>query len=198
MKMGPVEKQFVNSPRHSRRIAAQAIERVGIAKPQPGQRLLDVGCGNGDAAVQLATRFGLRVTGADIDPAQISIAVDASPDAADVRFVVADATHLPFAEAEFDLVHTNKTTHHVRDWEAALGEMTRVLKPGGHLVYSDFVAPLGERFPTRNALNHFAAENGLYAVWRLRSPLHYGAVFRKNGEGPAAEPAISAMLSFDS
>jgi ubiquinone/menaquinone biosynthesis C-methylase UbiE len=113
----------------------------------PATTLLDVGCGNGDAAIELATTFALQVTGVDIDPAQISIAVDASPDATEVRFVAADATQLPFADAEFDLVHTNKTTHHVRDWEAALDEMTRVLKPAGQLVYSDFVAPLGAGRP---------------------------------------------------
>ena len=106
----------------------------------PATTLLDVGCGNGDAAIELATTFALQVTGVDID---------ASPDATEVRFVAADATQLPFADAEFDLVHTNKTTHHVRDWEAALDEMTRVLKPAGQLVYSDFVAPLGAGRPGR-------------------------------------------------
>jgi ubiquinone/menaquinone biosynthesis C-methylase UbiE len=52
----------------------------------------------------------------------------------------------------FDLVFSNKVTHHVPDWCRALGEMTRVLEDGGHLVYSDLVAPLGRRYPTRRAL----------------------------------------------
>jgi ubiquinone/menaquinone biosynthesis C-methylase UbiE len=182
MKMSPFEKRFVNSSRHSRRVAEQATRRVRVANPRAGQPLLDVGCGDGDATIALANTFGLNGTGVDIDPEQISLAIAASTGPADTRFIVADASDLPFADGEFDVVHTNKTTHHVRPWDGALAEMTRVLKPGGHLVYSDFVAPAGERLPTVQALERFAGEHHLQGVSRSRSPVHYTAVFRKADE----------------
>ncbi|HVN62981.1 MAG TPA: class I SAM-dependent methyltransferase [Gaiellaceae bacterium] len=175
MKMTRFEKQFVNGGRHSSRVAAEAERLVGAADPRPGQRLLDVGCGNGAAAVRLAAAYGLDVTGVDVDPEQIRSA-DASGAG---RFLVADATRLPFADGEFDLVHTSKTTHHIRDWQRALAEMDRVLKPGGHLLYTDFVAPLGDRLPTRGALDRFAAEHGLATVRRSGSPVRRTVVLRK-------------------
>jgi hypothetical protein len=56
--------------------------------------------------------------------------------------------------------------------------MTRVLKPGGYLVYSDFVAPLGHRLPTRRALDRFADQHGLQSVQRSRAPFRCTGVFR--------------------
>jgi SAM-dependent methyltransferase len=86
---------------------------------------------------------------------------------------------VPFADGEFDLVYTNKTTHHVRDWRRSVAEMGRVLTPGGQLVYSDFVAPAGRRLPTRRGINSTAEAQGLERTRRGRSPLHYTAYFRK-------------------
>ena len=140
MKMRRIEKRFVNSARHSARVAEHAEQLVRIADPQPGQQLLDFGCGNGTAPIHLVTTSGLEVTGVDIDPEQIQAAVAESANLATTRFLVADAIDLPFADGEFDLVYTNKATHHIREWQQALTEMTRVLKPGGHLLYTDFVA----------------------------------------------------------
>lgn len=74
---------------------------------------------------------------------------------------------------------TNKVTHHVPSWRQTLAELTRVLKPGGHLLYSDLVAPFGRRFPTRRALDRLLAEGGLEVVRRSGSPVHYEGVFRK-------------------
>ena len=179
MKMGRFEKRFVNSDVHSRRVAEHALQLLGTANPKPGQQLLDVGCGNGAAAIGLANTLGLVVTGVDVDTEQIEAAAAARDGLAAVRFLAADATRLPFADGEFDLVYSNKTTHHIRDWQQALAEMTRVLKPEGYLVYSDFVAPLGHRLPTSRALNRFADQHGLESVRRSGAPFHYTGVFRK-------------------
>jgi ubiquinone/menaquinone biosynthesis C-methylase UbiE len=179
MKMGRFEKRFVNSARHSSRVAERAQQLVRTVNPQPGQRLLDVGCGNGTAAVHLAKALGLDVTGVDIDTGQIAAAELQGNGLPAVRFLVADASRLPFANDEFDLVYTNKTTHHIPEWQRALAEMTRVLKPDGYLLYSDFVAPLGRRLPTRSALNRFADQHGLHAVRPSQSPFHFTGVFKK-------------------
>ena len=178
MKMGRFEKRFVNSAGHSRRVAEHAVQLLQAANPQPGQRLLDVGCGNGAAPIHAAKTLGLAVTGVDVDVEQIEAAAATRERQAGVRFVAADATRLPFANGEFDLVYTNKTTHHIRDWQRALAEMTRVLKPGGYLLYSDFVAPLGHRLPASRALDRFADQHGLQSMQRSRAPFRYTGVFR--------------------
>lgn len=175
------EKRFVNSLNHSRRVADEATARVARLAPTSGERLLDVGCGNGAAAIQLAKAFGLEVVGVDVDPEQVAASVQAAATAGAVggRFLVADASRLPFADGEFGLVYTNKTTHHLPDWQQAVTEMGRVLKPGGHLLYSDFVAPLGHRLPTRRGVNAAAAGAGLRPQARTSAPLHYTALFAK-------------------
>jgi ubiquinone/menaquinone biosynthesis C-methylase UbiE len=177
--MGWFEKLFVNSARHSRRVAQQAERLVRLTDPRPGQHLLDVGCGNGAAPIHLSRTFALDVTGVDVDPAQIETAIGRADGSGRARFLVGDSTELPFEDGTFDVVFTNKVTHHIRDWRRALGEMTRVLKPGGHLVYVDLVAPFGSRYPTRQAVDGFFEERRLEVVRRSGSPVHYTGIFRK-------------------
>ena len=179
MKMRALEKRFVNSQRHSSRIANQAEQRLRSIEPQPGERLLDVGCGNGAAAIHLARTFRLDATGIDIDADQIQAAAEAANGLPDTRFIVGDANALPFPDGEFDLVYTNKATHHIPDWRRAISEMARVLKPGGHLIYSDFVAPLGHRLPTRTGLKTATNESGLERLGGSGSPFHYTVVLHK-------------------
>jgi ubiquinone/menaquinone biosynthesis C-methylase UbiE len=179
MKMRAFEKRFVNSQRHSSHIANQAEERLRPIEPQPGQRLLDVGCGNGAAAIHLARIFGLDTTGIDIDPDQIRSTAEAANGLTNTRFIVGDATTLPFPDEEFDLVYTNKTTHHIPDWQQAISELALVLKPGGRLVYSDFIAPLGHRLPTRAGIKTATTESGLERLDRSGSPFHYTVVLHK-------------------
>ena len=108
-----------------------------------------------------------------------------------VRFLVADATNLPFSGDEFDLVYTNKTTHHIADWQQAITEMVRVLKPGGHLVYTDFVAPFGHRFPTRAGINRIAAELALHHMQQRKSPFRYTIILR-TPSGAASQNTMAA------
>ena len=179
MKMRRWEKLLVNGSGHSHRVAEQAEKRLRTLDPQPGQRLLDVGCGNGAATIHLARAFDLAVTGLDVDPEQIDAATIAAGAPPAARFVVGNATELPFGENAYDLVYSNKTTHHVSDWPRALDEMARVLAPGGCLVYSDFVAPFGCRLPTRKGLDAVLATNGLERVRHSGSPFHYTVTSRR-------------------
>jgi SAM-dependent methyltransferase len=99
---------------------------------RPGEKILDLGCGDGQLTQRIAA------AGADV------LGVDASPDmvrAARDRGVVADvgdAQQLPYADKTFDAVFSNAALHWVRDQDAMLAEINRVLKPGGR-----FVAEMG-------------------------------------------------------
>lgn len=99
-----------------------------------GARVLDVGCGNGGLSLLLADlRPDLLITGVDFETKPIE---DASAFAErnglkNLRFEQGDALQLRFADATFDGVVCQTVLTHVRDARAVIGEMARVLKPGG-------------------------------------------------------------------
>jgi ubiquinone/menaquinone biosynthesis C-methylase UbiE len=105
-----VETLFVNSRRHSSRVAERALARVRALDPGPGERLLDLGCGNGAAALTLAKELGLRVVGVDLDAHQIDLAQQSADGTDAAQFLLASATAVPFPARSFELVFTNKTT----------------------------------------------------------------------------------------
>ena len=192
MKMTKFEKFFVNSEGRSRRVAEYAEKMLRLIGFAPGQSYLDFGCGNGAAAVHLASKLGLKVMGIDVDPAQIEVARARSDQNTNVRFLTADGTQLPFSDNEFDFVATHMVTHHIPDWQNALQQMLRVLKPSGYLIYKDFALPkwvvsLGKKiskslgYLTADDLNRFADENRLAVVHLARSFNKYEAVWRKPG-----------------
>ena len=191
MRMGPFEKVFVNNPLHSNRVARHAVWMLRHARPHPGQRYLEVGCGNGAAPRRVARHYQLDVTGVDVDPAQIRAAQRRCRGEAHVRFLTVDGTQLPFPDADFDIVATHRATHHIPHWKTAVAEMLRVLTPGGFFVYSDLVLPepvatLGQAvsfsrgFPTPRALAAVMARHGMTRVHRLYLLIHYQAVWHKS------------------
>ncbi len=98
---------------------------------------LDVGCGTGFLAFELAAR-GHRVTGVDFAPAMIAEARrKAAVRGLAVTFEEADAEQLPFAPARFDLVISRHLLWTLPHPEAAIGEWLRILRPGGRLVVVD-------------------------------------------------------------
>lgn len=196
MKMTRIEKRFVNDAGHSRRVAEQAAGRLRHLPIQRGWRYLDVGCGTGAGALHVADAFGVQVVGVVVDPNQIQLARQAAGGRCDVVFLAADATRLPFEDDRFHIVATNKTTHHIPRWRAALGEMERVLMPGGYLIYEDLKAPLwlaavlrpvvgrAAGVFTRDDLERSFAELHLHGIYKSTEWLHYEAVFtRRDREG---------------
>lgn len=100
-----------------------------LLNAQPGERILDVGCGTGQLTSEI-TQFGAEVVGIDSSDDMIATARDNFPH---VRFEVADMTALTFAD-EFDVVISNAALHWVRDQRAAIASIARALKKGGRLV----------------------------------------------------------------
>src|SRR5919197_2607239 len=97
--------------------------------PPPARATLEVGCGEGRVARDLAAR-GHRVTGIDISPALLSAAAQADTVA---TYLLADGAALPFDAAAFDLVVAYNSLSDVDDMPAVLEEMARVLRSGDHL-----------------------------------------------------------------
>jgi ubiquinone/menaquinone biosynthesis C-methylase UbiE len=188
MQMTRLEKRFVNEIGHSRRVAEEAVRRLRYLSVQPSWSYLDVGCGNGAAALLVADTFGVRVVGVDVDPEQIALARDGADNRTDVSFTTADATCLPFEDGRFDVVATNKTTHHVPRWSSALAEMRRVLKPQGYLIYADFKTPSWLAWVLKPLAGHAGVFTGadlercfasLQRVHRHTGWLQYEAILQK-------------------
>lgn len=156
MRMTRVEKLLVNSAGHSRDVADRLAERIQQLSVRPGDRCLDVGCGNGTAAARLALTLGLDVTGVDVDAEQIRVAEQAVQGIERVSFRQANAVHLPFPDETFFVVTANKTTHHIPEWRRALAEMVRVMAPGGYLVYADLTVPRWAAPLLRTVVKHSA------------------------------------------
>jgi SAM-dependent methyltransferase len=97
--------------------------------PEPGRRSLEVGCGEGRVARDLADR-GHRVVAVDASPTLVAHAADADP-AGD--YLVADAAALPFRDGSFDVVVAYNSLMDVDDMPAAVAEAARVLEPDGRL-----------------------------------------------------------------
>ena len=119
---------------------------VNLAAPNPGEEVLDVGCGTGSLALRLEASLGARgsVHGIDASPEMIDTARHKALKAGiDVDFRVGFAEELPFADRTFDLVVSQLVIHHLPgDLKSrAFGEMCRVLKHNGRCVIVDFEPP---------------------------------------------------------
>jgi 2-polyprenyl-3-methyl-5-hydroxy-6-metoxy-1,4-benzoquinol methylase len=112
---------------------ARCLARVlGAAKDVLRGRLLDAGCGDGTVAAALLPLPGVeQVVGIDLAEAAVRTARQRVPAA---QFEVMSLDELRFADASFDAVLAIEVVEHILDVEQAFRELSRVIKPGGHLV----------------------------------------------------------------
>ena len=120
-----------------------------LARVRPGDIVLDVCCGTGDIAFELARR-GAQVTGLDFSEPMLTVARGRMKKAEwrmkngagpEPVFLQGDALKLPFADGSFDVVTVGYGLRNLADWQAGLREMVRVARPGGRLVVLEFGKP---------------------------------------------------------
>ncbi|MBM3659758.1 MAG: methyltransferase domain-containing protein [Actinobacteria bacterium] len=135
------------------RISADAVDRLALT---PGQRVLDVACGTGHAAIPAARAVGPAgtVTGADLAEPLLALAraKAAAEGLSQADFVAGDFRTLPYPDGAFDAVICVFGIFFVPDMEAATAELWRMVAPGGRLALTtwgpDLFAPLSETFWT--------------------------------------------------
>jgi arsenite methyltransferase len=107
--------------------------------PTPGERILDVGCGPGFYAAELAELVGPdgAVVGVDSSPEMLAVAARRCEGRENVTFHEAEATSLPVADGSFDAALCVQVLEYVSDPDAALAEMRRAVRGGGRVVVWD-------------------------------------------------------------
>jgi phosphoethanolamine N-methyltransferase len=112
---------------------------------RPGVKVLDVGSGIGGAMFHLARTYGADVTGIDLAPEMVAIAVERAhewnaPDS--IRFIVGDVLEQPF-ETPFDVIWSRDALMHIHDKPRLFKRLFDLLAPGGTLVITDYAKGVG-------------------------------------------------------
>ncbi len=116
------------------------IATTKAVNPQSGERVLDIAAGTGTSSAALA-HSGAHIVAADFSAGMIEVGKTRHAHNANIEFVQADATALPFADNEFDAVTISFGLRNVVEPKKALAEFFRVTKPGGRIVICEFSTP---------------------------------------------------------
>jgi ubiquinone/menaquinone biosynthesis C-methylase UbiE len=120
-----------------REVKELIIEMLGL---KPGVRVLDIGCGLGDDAREIAAIVGANGRVVGIDPSETMIAESKKRAAGlglPVEFLIGDVRNLDFPDSSFDFVRTDRVLMFVPEIQQAISEIVRVLRRGGCVVASE-------------------------------------------------------------
>ena len=138
----PLYDGVVAATTRERTFRAGVLEQAGL---RPGQRVLDLGCGTGTLAIEMARRCpGLQIFGLDGDPEVLARAErKAARAGVEITWQQGLATRLPYPDGSFDRAVSTLFFHHLatEDKISAARELHRVLRPGGQLHVADWGPP---------------------------------------------------------
>lgn len=141
---GATASAYLSSPVHAQGADLARLHTLAATLTGSSKRpvVLDLGCGAGHASFAVAPAAAC-VTAYDLSPQMLAVVDGVAHERGldHLRTVQGDVTALPFDDASFCMVVTRFSAHHWRDVPAALGEVRRVLKPGGLFVVIDITAP---------------------------------------------------------
>lgn len=163
----------------------------------PDATVLDVACGTGDIAFAATARLPRsRVIGIDASPRMIEQAERRrsreGEGSARIRFAVGDLGTLDLPDASVDVITGGYALRNVPDHSAALRELARVLRPGGHLLTLDFYRP--RQAPWRSLFLGYLAVAGNAVGWLWhRSPVVYGYIWRSIDHYVSCEDFSAAL-----
>lgn len=162
-------------------VATLGAPLLDLLAPKPGERVLDLGCGDGTLTLRLQ-EAGCDVLGVDSSPDQVAAAR-----ARGLRAEVADGHALPF-QAQFDAVFSNAALHWMLDPAAVLAGVARALTPGGR-----FVAEMGGAGNVESVIRAYAAEYAPLGIaldahnpWFFPDEARYADLLRDAGLEPVA------------
>lgn len=141
MEMTRFEKWLVNRNKKAERNIAKVRQGLAELPLDVIEDVLELGCGIGAVAAFLADTYHMKVCGTDYDQEQIQIARKRHPENERLAYRVEDAQQLSFQDGSFDLVVSQNVFHHLLKWQTAAGEVARVLKPQGFLLWLDIAFP---------------------------------------------------------
>jgi ubiquinone/menaquinone biosynthesis C-methylase UbiE len=105
-------------------------------EPRTGRRFLEAGCGPAAISLNLA-KLGIEVVGVDLTQAAVDGAREAfARHGVEGQFLLGDVRELPFPDGSFEFVYAGGVVEHFRESLQAVAEMTRVLRPGGHVLFT--------------------------------------------------------------
>lgn len=144
---------------------------------QPGERILDLGCGDGQLTTRIAAT-GAIVRGFDVSPQMAAAARSRG-----IEVDEGSAEHLPHADGSFDAVFSNAALHWMRDQDGMMTQVRRVLKPGGRFVAE--MGCFGNLAAIRVTLMAVAARQGFDArednINHYPTPEEYKRRLERNG-----------------
>jgi ubiquinone/menaquinone biosynthesis C-methylase UbiE len=151
---------YLESAVHAQGADLEALAALVDAHKQA--RVLDLGCGAGHVSFNVAAR-AREVVAYDLSAEMLTVVAQAAGERGLNNIVTRQgvAEHLPFPDRSFDCVLSRFSAHHWRDFEAALREVARVLKPGGIAGFVDTISPGSALLDTY-----------LQAIELLRDPSH--------------------------
>jgi ubiquinone/menaquinone biosynthesis C-methylase UbiE len=139
MKLGKIEKWFINRESHSKKVTERAEKLLDFIDIKPNQNFLEIGCGSGPVSKHISEKYKIKVVGTDVDEDQIEFAKENTRSLKNINFLIADATNLPFEDKSFDIILSINVLHHIPNWMDALREINRVLRNGGYLLLAELL-----------------------------------------------------------